>query len=136
VDIFSFLVQGKAIDSSFDYLYTELLQGAGNRMSSWNVIQNDTLYTYGMGAETAVPGTRVKLNFTGSRFTVYSPKKPVFGKIKLTIDGGDAVILDTRSDRPCKSVPIYQSGQLPAGRHAVVMESVDGVMGVDYVRVW
>jgi hypothetical protein len=136
VDIFSFLVQGKAIDSSFGYLYTELLQGAGNRMSSWSVIQNDSLYTYGIGAETAVPGTRVKLNFTGSRFTVYSPKKPVFGKLKLTVDGGEGVILDTRSDRPSKSAPIYQSGELPAGRHAVVMESVDRVMGVDYVRVW
>jgi hypothetical protein len=136
VDVFSFRVQGKAIDSSFGYLYTELLQGAGNRMSSWNVVKNDSLYTYGIGAETALPGTRVKLNFTGTRFTVYSPKKPAFGKIRLTIDGGDAVILDTRSDRPCKSAPVYQSGPLPAGRHAVVMECVNGVMGVDCVRVW
>lgn len=136
VDIISFLVHGKAIDSSFDYLYTGLLQDAGNKMSSWNVIQNDTLYTYGIGAETSIPGTRVKLNFTGTRFTVYSPKKPVFGKLKLTVDGGGEVILDTRSDQPCKSLPIYQSGRLPAGRHAVVMESAGGVMGVDCVRVW
>jgi hypothetical protein len=136
VEVLSYRVKGKAKDSSFDYLYTELLQGAGNRMSGWNIVQNDSLYTYGIGAETSVPGTRVKLNFTGSRFTVYSPKKPVLGKFKVTIDGGEAVILDPWSQKPCASSPIYQSGLMPAGRHAVVMESISGIMGVDCVRVW
>ncbi len=136
VDIASFLVRGKTVDSSFDYLYTELLQGAGNRMSNWKVNQDDTLYSYGFGAETPVSGTRVKLNFTGTRFTVFSPKKPAFGKIKLTVDGSGEVILDTHSDQSLKSAPIYQSRLLPAGRHAVVMESAGGVMGVDFVRVW
>ncbi len=134
-EVLTFRVKGKATDSSFGYLYTELLQGAGNRMSGWTLLQKDTLYTYGMGAETAIPGARVKLNFIGTRFTVLSPKKPSFGKIKLTVDGGEAVILDIHSDRPMKSAPVYQSGLLPAGRHAVVMESAGGVMGVDCVRV-
>ena len=78
VHIGSFRVKGRAIKSSFTYLYTELLQGAGNKMSDWKEVKNDTLYTYGMGAETSKPGTRVKLNFTGSSFSFLAPGKPAY----------------------------------------------------------
>jgi hypothetical protein len=135
IDVTSFKVKGETKKPSFTWLYTELLQGAGNKMSDWKEVKNDTLYTYGIGAETDKPGTRVKLNFTGTRFTVYSPMKPGFGKIRLMVDGGREVILDGYSRKPRASGILYESGALTSGKHAVVMELISGIMGVDCVRV-
>ena len=115
VEVSKFLVKGEPIESSFTYLATELQLGAGAGIS--------------------VPARRLKLNFSGTGFTLLKPEKPALGKIRITLDGGKEVILDTRSEPPGASGEIYESMPLPNGNHAVVIELLEGNMPVDRIRV-
>lgn len=51
-------------------------------------MKNDPLYTYATGAEASGPGKPVRPGFTGSSFSVHSPWKPGYGKIKPAADRG------------------------------------------------
>ncbi len=115
VEVSTFRVKGEPIESSFTYLYTELQLGAGAGISR--------------------PAKRLKLNFTGIGFTLLQTDKPALGKIRVTVDGGDEVILDTRIERPGKSGELYESKPLANGHHAVVIDLLEGTLPVDRIKV-
>ena len=58
-----------------------------------------TDYRFGVGAVRKTPGGRVKWNFRGRGFRLWSPKGPDFGRCDLLIDGRRMAELDMHSDR-------------------------------------
>ena len=70
-----FEIGGPFSPAVMPWLYIEALTGAGVRMSDWDVMQSP-LYRFGVGAVRKTPGGRVKWNFRGRGFRVWSPQGP------------------------------------------------------------
>ncbi len=115
VEVSSFQVKGEPIESSFTYLFTELQLGAGTGISK--------------------PAKRLKLNFTGTRFTLLQPEKPATGKIRVKVDGDNEVVLDTRIVQPGKNGELYESKPFVHGKHAVEIELLEGILPVERIKV-
>ena len=81
-----FRVAGRPVKGSLHYLYTEALLGAGERTDDWRE-RSGPDFCYGVCAIRV--GQRHASNGTSSetRFTLWSPRGPEFGKIEIRVDG-------------------------------------------------
>ena len=134
-DAREFSIVGNKQTASIDYLYTELLQGAGNKEDDWTHLTSDPLFYYGEGVESKLKNARAKLNFIGANLSIFAPKKYKYGKIKIIIDGKQTAIINLKSNKDTKSEKIFESKHLKSGRHAVVIESISDIMPIDFVKV-
>ena len=125
-----FEISGRLRPAIVPWLYIEALTGAGVRLSDWDVVRSP-LYRFGIGAVGKTPGGRVKWNFRGRSFLLWSPKGPQFGRCELLIDGRKAAELDFHSDREQRSWTVYDSADVGDGYHAVVLHSIAGRLPVD-----
>jgi hypothetical protein len=125
-----FAISGRFRPAIVPWLYVEALTGAGVRMSDWDVVRSP-LYRFGVGAVRKTPGGRVKWNFRGRSFLLWSPKGPQFGRCEMLIDGRKAAELDFHSDREQRSRIVYDSADVGDGYHAVVLRSIAGRLPVD-----
>ncbi len=116
------------------WLYLEGLTGAGVKMSDWDVIHSPT-YRFGVGAVGKTPGGRVKWNFRGRGFQLWSPRGPDFGRCELLLDGRKLADLDLHGDREQPSRIIYRCDDAGDGYHAVALHATDGRLAVDSLDV-
>jgi hypothetical protein len=112
------------------WLCIEALTGAGVRMSDWDVVQSP-LYRFGVGAVRKAPGGRVKWNFRGRGFRLWSPHSPQFGRCEVLLDGRKLAELDLHADREQPSRIVYSCPDAGDGYHAVVLRSIEGRLPVD-----
>ena len=129
-----FEISGPFRPAVMPWLYIEALTGAGVRMSDWDVVQSP-LYRFGVGAVRKSPGGRVKWNFRGRGFRLWSPQGPQFGRCELLIDGRKAAELDFHADRQQPSQIVYTCDDAGDGYHAVVLRSITGRLAVDSLDV-
>ncbi len=67
-------------------------------------------------------GTSVTVHFTGTALTWIAKKSPVYGKAKVTIDGGDPVIVDLYGASVLWRQKVWDTGTLDSGAHTVKIE--------------
>ncbi len=116
------------------HLPYDAVGGAGEAWDDWRVV-NDPDFTGGAGLVRLKDGGRAKYNITGTRAILRSPKGPDGVLMAVRIDGRDAGMVDTRACTPTPSVPVFDSGPLAAGNHAVVLTPVEGRLTLDRLEV-
>ncbi len=131
----SFEVTGKAKPGVTTLLYTEGLLGAGQSMHDW---ENDEspYFRYDIGAISKAENQgRIKWNYHGSGFTLWSPKGPKFGSAEVFFDGVKKGTVDLYAPSGTTSAPVFTLKDVPVGYHAIVVESKSGRLVVDCVDV-
>ena len=107
-----FAVTGPCEPAAMSWLATEALMGAGVSMADWDMVSSHD-YRFGFGAVRKGPGGRVKWNFRGRGFRLWSPKGPDFGPCEVAIDGRKLAELDLHSDR-AEPAPRSSRARTPA----------------------
>ena len=130
LSVLRFEISGPFRPAIVPWLYIEALTGAGVCMNDWDVIQSP-LYRFGVGAVRKTPGGRVKWNFRGRGFRLWSPQGPQFGRCELLVDGRKLAELNFHAEREQPSRIVYTCDDAGDGYHAVVLRSIDGRLPVD-----
>lgn len=115
-------------------LHTEGLFGARVNMEEWTE-ERDPAFRFGVGVMRKGAGGRAKGNFTGSGFTLSSPRGLSVGTVEVLLDDTKFDTPDLRSVTPEKSSPLLARTNLPPGRHAVVLRALEGNLVVDTLDV-
>lgn len=125
-----FEIDGEFKPAVIPWVYLEALTGAAVLAADWDMSPSP-LYRYGQGAVRKAPGGRVKWNFRGRGFQLWSPKGPNYGRCELLLDGKKLGELDLRADKEQKSEIVFKVKDAGDGYHAVVLRSLDGRLVVD-----
>jgi hypothetical protein len=67
-------------------------------------------------------GSSVTVNFVGSYLAWIAKKSPVYGKAKVTLDGGAPVIVDLCGAKAIFQQKVWQTGSLVPGAHTLKIE--------------
>lgn len=129
-----FEVAGKVEPNTISLLHTEGWLGAGENPADWIEEQNP-IFRYGIGGLRRNQGGRVKWNFLGSGFTLWSPKGPDFGTIEIRLDGTVLANVDLHSSGLQPSQPVFRRNGFADTFHAVALEPVSGRLVVDSLDV-
>lgn len=130
-----FNVAGKQISGSLFYGYYEALLNAGNQDSDWNFIKS-SLFRNGSGAVSKENHGFAKWNFYGTGFELYLPKGPTFGTVDVFVDGKNSGNIVLRNDKPSNSSIVFKSKSLCAGAHSVFIETRNGQLPLDCIKVY
>lgn len=130
-----FIISGEKVPCYVTYGFYRALVNAGNQDSDWNFKKKDSLFQYGRGAVAKKDSSFAKWQFYGKRFNIFSPKGPLYGTINIYLDGKLLKNISLRSYRLRKSSIIFQSAAISPGKHAVYIESLDGLLPVDCIKV-
>jgi hypothetical protein len=125
-----FEISGPFKPAVFPWLYIEALTGAAVFMTDWDVVQSPQ-YRFGVGTLRKTPGGRVKWNFRGRGFRLWSPRGPEFGRCELLLDGRKLADLDFHAQHQQPSQVAYSCDDAGDGYHAVVLRSITGRLVVD-----
>jgi len=129
-----FIIQGKPEPAVSSFLFSEAILGAGGSQKDWEELRGPE-FRYGLAALSKAPGARVKWNVEGREFTVWSPRGPEFGKAQIKVDGRVLGSVDLHGERLVPSQPVWRSGRLKNGPHAVALTATDGRLVVDSIEV-
>lgn len=130
-----FVVSGRKIPGYITYGFYRALVNAGDQDSDWSFKKDDSMFLYNRGAISKRDSSFAKWNFYGKGFSLYSPKGPLFGIVKIYLDGHLLKNISLKDSQPIKSSVIFQSNKIRSGKHAVYIESLDGLLPVDCIRV-
>ncbi|TAN21706.1 MAG: hypothetical protein EPN37_00115 [Chitinophagaceae bacterium] len=130
----SFLVSGKKIKGHVTYGFYRALVNAGDQDSDWT-FKKDTMFLNGNGAVSKKDSSFAKWNFFGKRFSLFSPKGPLYGTVNIYLDGKLLRRISLEETQPKRSSMIFQSDTFRPGDHAVYIESSDGLLPVDCIKV-
>jgi N-acetylmuramoyl-L-alanine amidase len=67
-------------------------------------------------------GASVTIRFTGTSFAWITKKSPVYGKARLTLDGGTPIIVDLYNAKDVWKQKVWQNTSLKQGTHTVKIE--------------
>ncbi|MBN2023358.1 MAG: hypothetical protein JW809_11270 [Pirellulales bacterium] len=134
VEVARFEINGQFEPAVLPWLYIEALTGAGVRMADWDMVDSP-LYRFGVGAVRKTPGGRVKWNFRGRGFRLWSPKGPAFGPCELLLDGRKLADLDLYAEQEQPSQIVFALEDAGDGYHAVVLRSTASRLPVDSLDV-
>lgn len=127
-----FQIQGRPGPVALSWLPTEALLGAGENPANWEE-QRTGQFRHGFGFVSRRPDARAKWNVAGTRFTLWSPRGPAFGKAEVRLDGRPVATLDLHHDQDVASAPVWtgtaHSGATPG--HALVLRALSGALPVD-----
>jgi len=129
-----FAVSGTKINGYVTYGFYRALVAAGDQDSDWT-FKRDTMFLYGKGSVSKRDSSFAKWNFYGKGFSLFSPKGPVYGTVKIYLDGELLKKISVKEKQPTKSSRIFHSDAISPGEHAVYIESSDGLLPVDCLRV-
>ena len=76
-------------------------------------------------------GTHLEVKFTGSKIYLIGTRDPNHGTARVTIDGKDAVTIDTAASARAVGQMIYASEDLPDGEHTLRLETTNKAIGVE-----
>lgn len=117
-----------------EWLATEGLAGAACSPTEWTRV-TDPRFRHGFGYVSATSTSRAKFNFTGRRCELLAPRGPAYGMGRITMDGTVRQDVSFRSDESEASSVVY-AADLKPGRHALVLEPLDGPAPCDCLRVF
>ena len=113
-------------------------------MRLWSILENqdhdwefktDATFLNGKGAVSKKDSSFAKWNFDGKGFELYLPKGPDFGNVAIYLDGNLLDQVQLKAEKEQKSSMIYKSKILKMESHAVYIESLDGLLPVDCIKV-
>ena len=134
VSVDRFAIAGQPLPGKLSYLYTEGWLGAGENPANW-VEQTDPAFRFRVGAVRRAEGGRVKWNFLGSGFTLWSPKGPDYGVVEARLDGELVGTLELKAPESRPSQPLLHKTGLPDTFHALSLEPRGGRLVVDSLDV-
>jgi hypothetical protein len=129
-----FAVAGTIQPNTLSFLYTEGWLGAGENPANW-VEQKDSTFRFGSGAVRRQDGGRVKWNFIGNGFTLWSPKGPDYGAAELWLDGTLVGTVDLHAAHLQPSQPVFRKDGLTDTFHAVALQAKQGRLVADSLDV-
>lgn len=129
-----FAVSGSPKTGAISYLYTEGWLGAGEDPADWIELQSSA-FRFGIGAERRNGGGRLKWNFQGSGFTLWSPIGPDYGHVDIWLDGKALPTIHLHSAAPQASQPVLSREGLSDDFHALVMLPRSGRLVADSLDV-
>lgn len=115
-------------------LATEGMIGAGHAPArdggaaepeGWTRVTDERL-RFGFGYRTDRAGSRVKWNYNGGRFRLWSPTDRSLGRVRVYLDGTLLATIDLASETAGPSRVVFDSGELASGYRAVTVELADG----------
>jgi hypothetical protein len=136
MDVRSFIVSGKSRSGYFDWLFTEGLCNSGSNLKDWDILENNTLFSYCLGAVSKIDTTMAKWSFTGSGFDLFCPKMPVLGRAQIIVNGETKGEIDLYAKSPEKSNVVFSVRDLPQKKNAVIIKGVNGKIALDCLRVY
>jgi hypothetical protein len=125
-------VEGPWESGRRQWLYTEGLVGAAQNLADWEV-RDSGAFRYGVGAVSREAGA-AKWNVEGSRFRLWAPRGPAFGRATVWIDATPVGEVDFSADGPRESAVVLE-GALPARPCSVRLIGQGGPMPVDVLEV-
>jgi len=129
-----FEVEGECLPASLTYLYDEGLLGAAQHIEHFKKTEDD-LFRFGHGKISLAEGARVKWNFFGTGFDLWSPGGPEFGKVRLILDGKPLEQIDLSAQTKERSRVVAKMRGLDDGFHCLIVEQIDKRMPVDSIDV-
>lgn len=102
------------------YLFTEGWLDIAEDPARWIQVESAD-FRYGLGAVSRGPQAAAKWSVVGRRFTLYSPKGPDYGAIRVSVDGNEATIVNLHAIQMERSSPVW-SGEAKLGDyHAITI---------------
>jgi len=129
-----FQIKGEPVPARITYLAHEALLGAGETFERWQELRSEE-FRFGTGLLSLQANTQIKWNVTGRRLTLWSPRGPDFGKVRVILNGKRMAVVDLQADHPIKSQPIWTSKKLRKPFHSLVCQTMDGSFPVDCLEV-
>jgi hypothetical protein len=129
-----FEIDGPIEPAMQPWLYLEGITGAAEELRDWDIVSSP-LYRFGQGAVRKTQGGRVKWNYRGRGFQLWSPQGPGLGRCELLLDGQKLAEIDLHADHETPSHVLYSCEDAEDGYHAVVLRSLEGRMAVDSIDV-
>lgn len=129
-----FIVDGHQMKGFITLGFYQALLNAGDQESDW-AFKKDAMFLYGKGAVSKKDSSFVKWNFDGKGFELFSPQGPLYGTINIYLDGRLLKNLSLKNPQEIKSSGIFKSADIKRGSHAVYIESMDGLLPVDCIKV-
>ena len=136
IDVQSFIVSGRINPGFMNWLYTEGLNNSGSDMKDWEMIENNSLFTYGIGAVSKIDDALAKWSFTGDGFDLYCPKMPDLGLAQIIINGETVDEIDLHSETPEKSTIVYSMRGLTQKKNAIIIKGKNSKISLDFLRVY
>lgn len=127
-------IRGKRRAYSELWLPTEGLAGAAARVGEW-VPEPQHTSVWGPVLVSTYKGARAKFNFVGTRCVLLAPTDPSFGVGLVRLDGKDERRVNFAAPSSGKLEAVHEANVRP-GRHALVLEAVEGVVPCGFLRVW
>ena len=78
---------------------------------------------------TTTPGSSVTFRFDGDRAVITGNTEATGGKLTYTIDGGEAITLDTYTETKLYGQVLVDTGYLPEGSHTITITMTEGSTG-------
>jgi hypothetical protein len=113
-----FSIAGRVRPARRSYLFTEGWLDIAEDPARWEEV-NSAEFRYGIGAISLY--STAKWSVVGHYFTLYSPKGPDYGTIRVTVDGHSSAVVNLHAEKTERSAPVW-SGEAQSGDyHAIVI---------------
>lgn len=128
------IVDGNQTKGSVTYGFYQALVNSGNLDSNWT-FKNNNLFSYGKGAVSKRDSSFAKWNFEGNGVELFAPKGPLYGTINIYLDGKLLKNVSLKNPKEVISSAIFKSSGFNWGSHAVFIESMDGLLPLDCIKI-
>ena len=135
-----FAVSGEEIPCRLKYHAYDAILGAGQRLADWKNAADSGLSCVSENAliSAAEPYGAIQIygkwNILGRGFTIYAPRGPSLGTMRVTVDGEHRATVDLYSENRVASSPVVTC-ELAGGRHAVAVYPEKGEIVLDVLEV-
>jgi hypothetical protein len=120
LNVSQFRITGKMRPSHRFYLFTEGWLDIAEDPARWTEV-NSQDFRYGLGAVSRGAQVAAKWSVIGHRFTLYSPKGPGYGTIRISVDGDSGTVVNLHAAKGEHSTIVW-SGEGKSGEyHAIVV---------------
>lgn len=136
IDLSLFILSGRNQKGFFNWLYTEGLCNSGSNMKDWEMIENNSLFTYGIGVISKIDTALAKWSFTGTGFDLYCPKMPDLGMAQIIVNGEIVGEINLHAENQEKSAVMYSIRDLTTKKNAIIVKGKNGKIALDYLRVY
>jgi hypothetical protein len=115
-----FRIAGDMSPTRRSYLFTEGWLDIAEDPAAWTEMKSQ-VFRYGLGAVSRRAPVAAKWSVIGHRFTLYSPKGPGYGTIRITLDGHSSFVVDLHAAEVEHSTAVW-SGEAESGDdHAITI---------------
>jgi hypothetical protein len=115
-----FSVEGQLRPAHRSYLFTEGWLDIAEDPARWQEVTSPD-FRYGVGAISRGAAAAAKWSVVGRRFTLYSPKGPDYGTIRVSLDGQSSAVVDLHAPHATRSAPVWSGTAESGDYHAIVV---------------